>query len=109
MKVPTSLKAQYSAGLGSDENGGQPATVGHLYGFGSTEEDYSKMVFGLRQRGRRQDGPFNHDTGKGWVKQSEGHYDDAIVTKRTRVTMWLVEALGGAGRGTRAGLRKLDS
>jgi len=44
----------------------------------------------------------------GPAEQSEGHYDDAIVTKRTRVTMWLVEALGGAGRGTRAGLRKLE-
>ena len=35
VKVPTPLKAKYSAGEGSTA-GGQPATVGHIYGFGST-------------------------------------------------------------------------
>ena len=53
------------------------------------------MVFGLRERGRQADGPFDHKTGTGWVKARKGHYHDAIAVKRLRVILILVEALGG--------------
>ena len=48
-----------------------------------------------RERGRQRDGPLDHDTGKGWVKYKKGDYEDAIVRKRTRVCVMLVENTGG--------------
>ena len=53
------------------------------------------LSLGCKERGRQRDGPLNHGTGKGWVKQVKGHYHDGIVVKRTRTTMVLVEATGG--------------
>ena len=95
IKVPSALIASYCAGKGSQEGGGAPASVGHKYGFGSTEEEYDAMCYGCRERGRQRDGPLDHDTGKGWVKGKKGHYDDAIVRKRTRLCVMLVENTGG--------------
>ena len=43
--------------------------MGHRYGFGNTKEKYHVKVFGCKERGRPRDGPFDHSTGKGWVKQ----------------------------------------
>ena len=54
-----------------------------------------KLTFGLRERGRQADGPFDHKTGTGWVKARKGHYHDAIAVKRLRVILLLIEALGG--------------
>ena len=68
IKVPTPLKKKHAAGVGSRAHGGCPATVGHLYGFGSTEEEYTLLVRGTSQRGRRAEGPFVHSTGKGYVE-----------------------------------------
>ena len=59
VKVPTPLKKKYSAGKGSTQGGGAPATVGHLFGFGSTEEEYRVMILGCAERGRKSDGPFD--------------------------------------------------
>ena len=98
----------HSAGKGSKEGGGAPASVGHLYGFGSTEEKYHQLIYGCRERGRQRDGPLDHATGKGWVKGVKGHYHDAIVVKRTRVCAMLVENLGGISKGGRAQLWALS-
>ena len=102
VKVPSPLKKKWAAGRGSAQGGGAPATVGHEYGFGSTLEEYERTVFGCRERGRRCDGPLAHETGKGWVKATKGHYHDARVNKKLRVILFLVEALGGlCGRARR--------
>ena len=95
VKVPSALISSYSAGRGSLEHGGQPASVGHKYGFGSTEEKYRILTLGARRRGRPQDRPLNHATGRGWVKEVKGHYHDALFVKKSRVVVWLVEATGG--------------
>jgi hypothetical protein len=50
-KVPSPLKAHYSAGNGSAE-GGQPATVGHRFGFGSTLEEYNTIRWCTASRDR---------------------------------------------------------
>ena len=52
-------------------------------------------ALGCKEKGRPQDGPLNHATGKGWVKGVKGHYHDALYVKRSRVVVWLVEATGG--------------
>ena len=74
IKVPTPLKKKHAAGVGTRAHGGAAATVGHLYGFGSTEEEYTLLIQGCGQRGRRADGPFKHDTGKGFVEARPGQY-----------------------------------
>ena len=95
VKVPSPLVSTYTAGVGSKENGGNCASVGHKYAFGSTEEKYRVLTLGCKERGRQRDGPLNHATGKGWVKEVKGHYHDALYVKRSRVVVWLVEATGG--------------
>ena len=107
-KVPTPLTKGYAAGRGSADGGGAPASVGHLYGFGSTLEKYKRLVNGVRERGRQREGPFNHSTGRGWVKAHKGQYHDAIVVKRLRVWLMLVEAFGGLGPDTRAAVWALS-
>ena len=102
VKVPSPLVASYRAGRGSHDYGGAPATVGDKYAFGSTEESYRVMILGCKERGRKQDGPFDHTTGKGWVKGVRGHYYDALYVKRSRVVPVIVEATGGVTRHARA-------
>ena len=97
-KVPSSIKKGRSEGEGTKKGGGKPASVGHLYGFGNTEEFYRVSILGCRERGRKRDGPFNHETGHGWVQAVKGSYYDAIVTKRLRVIPMIVEAQGGVTR-----------
>ena len=55
---------------------------GSTHGFGSTLEQYTVMTCGTRKRGRPQDGPFKHDTGKGYVEFKKGHYHDGIYVKK---------------------------
>ena len=105
-KVPSSLKAKYSEGNGS-KAGGQPATVGHIYGFGSTLEEYTKLTYGLKQRGLPHQRPFDHTTGKGYVAPHKGHYYSALYDKRLKVVMLLVETLGGIAPAARAHISKL--
>ena len=40
----------------------------------SIEVKYRVLTLGCKERGRQRDGPLNHGTGKGWVKQVKGHY-----------------------------------
>ena len=93
--MPSPLTKKHSKGQGSRKGGGQPATVGHLYAFGSTEEQYRLLVLGCRRRGRKRDGPFNHKTGRGFVEATRGQYYDALVVKRSRVVPFIVETFGG--------------
>ena len=57
-------------------------------------------------QGRKSQGPFNHVTGRGWVKQKDGQYKDAL-NKRTQVNLMLVESLGGVASGSRHRVRRL--
>ena len=45
--------------------GGKPATMGHVIGFGSTEEEHEVMVLGCQERGRPSDGPLTTQRGRG--------------------------------------------
>ena len=56
--------------------------TGDEYAFGDTEEEYLIMTLGVPARGRQRDGPFNHATNKGWVKEQKGHYHDGIYVKK---------------------------
>jgi hypothetical protein len=91
-KVPSAMRAEYQAGGGA---GGTWASVGHLYGFGSTGEKYAEIVMGCRARGRPADMTFDHTTGRGYVKARDGSYRDALVVKKGTVVLGLVEATGG--------------
>ena len=50
---------------------------------------------GCKPRGRQADGPFNHSSGKGWVKGRKGAYHDAIFIKKNAAVLLLHENLGG--------------
>ena len=94
VKCPSSLTLKRSQGKGSVKNGGQPAKVGHRYAFGNTEEWYRRSILGCKRRGRRADGPLNHDTGRGFVPRTDGQYADAL-RKGNRVVTMIVESHGG--------------
>ena len=81
--------------------------MGHIYGFGSTLEEYSKLTYGLKQRGSPRDKPLDHKTGKGYVAPHKGHYHDALYVKKLRLVLLLVEALGGISPSARAHIGKL--
>ena len=106
------FKKEWRAGRGSAANGGGWQSVGHLYGFGSTEEKIRVENMGCKPRGRACDGPFNHATGKGWVKggvpwwSKDGPaYRDAL-SKGHVLKIALVESLGGISPHTRAHYRR---
>ena len=88
--MPSPLTTAYSTGTGKD-----PPTVGDRVAFGSTEEKYRLMTLGCQARGRATDPPFDSSTGRGRVEAVHGHYHDALVVKRNKVIVWLVEASGG--------------
>ena len=75
--------------------GGKPASVGHLFGFGNTEEHYRLLILGCKGQGLQHQGPLDHSTGKGWVKQQDGQYVDALTRLRSRVVPIIVETTGG--------------
>ena len=64
------------------------------------------VVLGCQERGKPSDGPFDHATGKGWVKGVQGQYADAM-RRRTQVNVVLVESTGGIARGTWTRMRRL--
>ena len=70
-QISTSVctKAKQS-GNGSQQGGGAAASVGHRYG--NTEEEYRVLILGCKEQGRKHQGPLDHATGKGWVKQRDG-------------------------------------
>ena len=100
-----------TAGRGSWDNGGNVASVGHLYGFGNTLDKALTGVVGCKERGRQVDGPLDHSTGKGWVKDHAygkgwvktdtgwkwmgAQYYDAKWVKKAITRLVLVETLGG--------------
>jgi hypothetical protein len=69
--------------------------AGHLYAFGSTAEMRRVEVCGCRGRGKKDDPPFDHKTGRGWVAKHRGDYFDAIYNKKSKVVLVLVETFGG--------------
>ena len=95
VKVPSPLTKSQVKGCGGRDGSGQPASVGHLFAFGNTEERYRLKILGCRRRGRKRDGPLNHHTGKGYVAEVRGDYYDALFVKRSRVIPFIVEATGG--------------
>ena len=72
------------------------ATVGHIHGFGSTEEEYEELVFGVQGKGKKGDPPFDHATRNGWLKHKDGQYYDALprVASRMMWHSWLRSASG---------------
>ena len=95
IKVPSPCTQFYSAGHGSSTGGGKPASVGHLYAFGNTEEFLRVTILGCAGRGCASDGPFDHSTGTGWVVEQRGDYHDAIFVKGNSVVTAIVEVFGG--------------
>ena len=94
-KTPTATKHLWSAGRGSPDNGGAPASTGHAVGFGNTDEFYRVKVLGTKQSGQPTESPLSHTTGKGYVQAFKGQYDDAFVVKKQMVIVFLVEAGSG--------------
>ena len=112
-KVPSALTKGRSEGKGSKpkadgSGGGQPASVGHQYAFGNTEEKYRVMILGCRRRGRTRDKAFNHRSNKGYVARVKGQYFDAIHVKKNRVVPMIIEAQGGITPHTRAAIGHLS-
>ena len=102
VKVPSPLTTGHSRG-----GGAKPPDVGDRYGFGNTEEFYRILTLGCKAQGRGDDPPFDPATGKGRVAAVRGHYHDALLVKRNRVVVWLVESTGGIAPQPLARLRRL--
>ena len=95
-KVASPFTATHHAGHGSRAGGGTPQDVGHAFSAGNTEERLHKAILGCRQRGRPQDGPFDHNTGRGHVAHHPGDYADAqSPTKNNQVVPLITEVFGG--------------
>ena len=95
IKIASPLPLRHAAGVGSAIHGGTPASVGHLYAFGNTEERLRVANLGCRARGHPSLPPLDHHTGHGWVREQRGCYHDAFVRKRSLVDITLHESLGG--------------
>jgi len=72
-----------------------PASIGHTHGFGNTEEKLRITILGVAGRGRVGDAPFDHSTGRGWMKAVRGHYHDALYVKKNSVVPLITESSGG--------------
>ena len=96
VKVPSPTTGTHKTsrkGKGTDDKGGSPADVGHMYAFGNTEERYRAAILGVKFKGRKRDGPLNHSTGRGWVRAQPGKYAHAL-SQGARVTPVIVETSG---------------
>lgn len=102
VKCWNSLIKSTTSGRGSWDNGGNVSSVGHLYGFGNTLDKALTAVVGCKERGRQVDGPLDHSTGKGWVKD-HAYGDRRMGVKKNAGWKWM-----GWGRSTttRSGSRK---
>ena len=94
VKLWTPLLKTSSAGVGNASSGGTPASVGHSYAFGNTEEKARRLNMGCKARGQPGQ-PFDHKTGHGYVKAHRGFYHDAIFVKRNNFNLLLHETFGG--------------
>ena len=96
IKLWTPLLKTSSPGVGNASSGGTPASVGHSYAFGNTEEKARRLNMGCKARGQPSQ-PFSHKTGHGYVKAHRGFYHDAIFVKpkRNNFNLLLHETFGG--------------
>ena len=94
IKLWTPLLKTSSPGVGNASSGGTPASVGHSYAFGNTEEKARRLNMGCKARGQPGQ-PFSHKTGHGYVKAHRGFYHDAIFVKRNNFNLLLHETFGG--------------
>mgnify|MGYP006872172140 CR=1 FL=1 len=95
-------KTSPCAGNGSTVWGAGPSSVGHRFAFGSNLEFFTRMVYGVAQRGgQRGDPPLPRTTGLGWVREVAGHYADAL-SRTSEVYLLLHESYGGMHPGTEA-------
>ena len=94
VKLWTPLLKTSSTGVGNASSGGTPASVGHSYAFGNTEEKARRLNMGCKARGQPSQ-PFSHKTGHGYVKAHRGFYHDAIFVKRNNFNLLLHETFGG--------------
>ena len=69
--------------------------VGHIFAFGNTLEKETVLVYGCKERGRPTEPPFDHSTGRGYVKGRKGQYSDALVNKKTSAVLLLHDNYGG--------------
>jgi hypothetical protein len=90
---PTTKSAYKAINARTKDGGGTYASVGHQYAFGNTEERYRIGILGVRAKGRRSQGPFDHLAGRGYVKKQRGKYYHALA-QGARVTPFIVEATG---------------
>ena len=51
-------------------------------GRAATTTYYRNKILGVQGRGRAGDKPFDHATGRGWLRPERGDYHDAIHVKR---------------------------
>ena len=94
IKLWTPLLKTSSPGVSNASSGGTPASVGHSYAFGNTEEKARRLNMGCKARGQPGQ-PFSHKTGHGYVKAHRGFYHDAIFVKRNNFNLLLHETFGG--------------
>ena len=67
---------------------------GHRNAFGNTEEHGRVAILGCKGHGTQSEGPFDHRTGKGWIKKHEGDYADAR-SKGSTIVPLIAETFGG--------------
>ena len=85
----------HGKGTGSKKKGGALAAMGSTHGFGNTNEYYRNKILGVQGRGRAGDKPFDHATGRGWLRPQRGDYHDAIHVKKNSVVAIITEPSGG--------------
>jgi len=61
----------------------------------NTEEKLRLKNLGCAPRGHPSQGPLDHSTGRGWVKEQHGCYRDALFVKRNELDLIIHESLGG--------------
>ena len=76
-------------------NASASADVGHIFAFGNTLEKETVLVYGCKERGRPTEPPFDHSTGRGYVKGRKGQYSDALVNKKNSAVLLLHDNYGG--------------
>ena len=105
------MVSEWKLGRGSKKNGGTPASVGHLYAGGNTEERYRVSILGARPKGRPGDKPWDHATGRGRIAKtyrSRAQYRDPLA-RRARVDAFVVETSRRRGRSRRARSNSRDA
>ena len=65
------------------------------------------MIYGTAARGLPTDGPFDEDTGLGFVPQRSGHYSDALARGK-KVIALVAEVFGGLSPHPARFLRQLS-